>query len=103
METIFFLVIVSLLMTGLIGLYSNNDPKRITTWVYYLCCFSAGILVGVVAGDLILGIKAGLLLCFMTGYIASISRWGGTLGKRLETWNTNRNKKVKTPKPKDEP
>lgn len=103
METILFVVVVALLMTGLIGLFSNNDPKTLTTWVYYLCCFAAGILVGVIAGDLTLGIMAGLIICLMTGYIATISRWGGDLGTRLDTWNKKRIKKADTDTPDDEP
>jgi ABC-type multidrug transport system permease subunit len=93
MESILVLIILVLLIVSLVGLYNDNDLKKWTTWIYYSCTFSVGLIVGYIISDMLAGIKLGLLNVFVTAYVVSVSRWQLKLGKKLEKWQKKRFKK----------
>ncbi len=93
MESILTLIILVLLVVGITGLYNDNDLKKWATWIYYLCIFSIGPILGLIRDDILSGIMIGFLFIFMAAYVVSVSRWQLKLGKKLEKWQKKRFKK----------
>lgn len=93
MESILTLIILVLLVVGIAGLYNDNDLKKWATWIYYLCIFSIGPILGLIRDDILSGILIGILFVFMAAYVVSVSRWQLKLGKKLEKWQKKRFKK----------
>lgn len=87
------LIIALLIGVSIAGLYHNNDLARPTTWIYYLCCLSAGLIAGIMVGDLLTGLGLGVFLCLIINYVVSIGRWQRNIGKKLDNWNKRRNDK----------
>lgn len=103
METFLFVIFVILSVIGIIGLYKNNDLRKPAAWAYNLCIFFAGLAIGFAVKNVSTGALLGILVMIAINSYISTARWSLKLGGKLDKWNTNRNKKVKTPKPKDEP
>jgi hypothetical protein len=87
MRTIVLTITLILLTISAIGVFIGFDPKKWINWVYGVCGFLSGLLIGSLRNDLKGGIIIGVIFAIAIMVSGMMIHWQREYyGKKAESW-----------------